>query len=179
MRATGIRNIDRPVNGGTLADLATANAGLAGVSPGDSVGVDASGVVASVGTPEPGLRKLVIVTGISLTGPDAIHFAIAPTPIGPTDDGVTVRILSTAEALFEELRFKQYVQGVSDAQEPFRRSLNEALASGFGKENIRRQLQRGLVFETGLAPPAVDVIESAGKPLPCSPRDGAVLACGP
>ena len=178
MRATGIRSIDRPVNGGTLVDLATANAGLAGVRPGDSVGVDASGVVASVGTPEPGLRKLVIVTGISLTGPDAINYAIAPTPIGPTGGGLTVSILSTAAALFEELRFKQHMQGESGAQEAFRRSLNEALASAFGKENIPRQLQRRLVFETGLASPAVDIIEPAAKPESCTPPDGTDLNGG-
>jgi hypothetical protein len=51
----------------------------------------------------------------------------------------------------------------------------EALASGFGKENIRKQLTRGLVFEAGLAPPAVDRIEPARRPADCTA--GAALAC--
>ncbi|HEX2542404.1 MAG TPA: YDG domain-containing protein [Caldimonas sp.] len=177
LQATGIRAIDRPVNGGTVVDLDTAGAGVAGVLPGDVVGVDASAAVGSVATPDPGLAKLVTVTGIALTGPDAINYSIAPTPIGPTGGGLTVRILSASSALFEELRFKEYLQAVSDAQEPFRRAMAEALASGFGKENIRRQLQRGLVFETGLAPPAIEIIESAGKPATCTPTAGAVLVC--
>ncbi len=54
----------------------------------------------------------------------------------------------------------------------------EALLSGFGKENIRKQLQRGLVFETGLAPPAVDIIEPAKAPGSCTPAAGANLSCG-
>ena len=57
----------------------------------------------------------------------------------------------------------------------------EALAAGFGKENIRKQLTRGLVFETGLASPAVDDIDSAARPEPCpagTGADGTALACG-
>ena len=54
----------------------------------------------------------------------------------------------------------------------------EALLAGFGKENIRKQLQRGLVFETGLAPPAVDIIEPAAKPDTCTPPGGSDLNCG-
>ena len=119
------------------------------------------------------------LNGVTYLGLQFAGYTRTPGPHSPGSPGNRVSaILSAEEALFEELRFKQYVQGVSDAQEPFRRSLNEALASGFGKENIRKQLQRGFVFETGLAPPAVEVIESAGKPVPCSPGDGALLVCG-
>ena len=54
----------------------------------------------------------------------------------------------------------------------------EALLSGFGKENIRKQLQRGLVFETGLAPPAVDIIEPA-KPAVCTPAREPITVLWP
>ena len=85
--------------------------------------------------------------------------------------------LSVDQGDFEDVRFTKYLQAVSDAQEPFRRAMAEALASGFGKENIRKQLQRGLVFETGLAPPAVDIIEPAAKPESCTPPGGTDLNC--
>ena len=84
-------------------------------------------------------------------------------PVTPTGSALTVSFLTVDQGNFEDVRFTKYLQAVSDAQEPFRRAMAEALASGFGKENIRKQLQRGLVFETGLAPPAVDIIEPAAQ----------------
>ena len=129
-------------------------------------------------TPGPGPAKSVTITGIALTGPDGIDYSVSPTPIGPSGGPLTVTIISTAQNNFDDIRYKEYLQGVSDAQEPFRRAMLEALLSGFGKENIRKQMQRGLVFETGLAPPAVDIIESAKPPQPCTPAAGASLNCG-
>ena len=97
--------------------------------------------------------------------------------VGPTGAGLTVRILTVPQGEFEAVRFKEYLQGVSDAQEPFRRAMAEALAAGFGKENIRKQLSRGLVFETGLAAPAVDNIDSAARPVGCTSGSAATLSC--
>ena len=178
LSSTGITATDRVFNGGTSVALNTSDASLVGVLAGDTVGVNASGAVGSVSTPDPGAGKAVTVTGIALTGPDAIDYAVSPTPITSSGGGLTVRILTTNEGRFDDLRFKEYLQAVSDAQEPFRRAMLEALLSGFGKENIRKQLQRGLVFETGLAPPAVDIIEPAKAPEPCTPAAGANLSCG-
>ncbi|MEO8924974.1 MAG: YDG domain-containing protein [Caldimonas sp.] len=178
VQATGITAVNRADNGSTAVGLNTTGAGVTGVLPGDTVGVDASGAVGSVGTPGPGDAKPVTVTGIALTGPDAIDYSVSPTPIGPLGGPLTVRILSVSQSRFDDIRFKEYLQAVSDAQEPFRRAMLEALLSGFGKENIRKQLQRGLVFETGLAPPAVDIIEPAKAPESCTPPAGADLSCG-
>ena len=177
VQATGITAVNRTDNGSTAVGLNTAGAGVTGVLPGDTVAVDASAAVGSVATPGPGVKP-VTVTGIALTGPDAIDYAVSPTPIGPAGGPLTVTILSVSQSNFDDIRFKEYLQGVSDAQEPFRRAMLEALLSGFGKENIRKQLQRGLVFETGLAPPAVDIIESAKPPEPCTPASSADLSCG-
>ena len=178
LQATGITAVNRADNGSTVVGLNTTGAGVTGVLPGDTVGVDASGAVGAVVTSGPGDAKPVTVTGILLTGPDAIDYSVSPTPIGPFGGPLTVRILSVAQSRFDDIRFKEYLQAVSDAQEPFRRAMLEALLSGFGKENIRKQLQRGLVFETGLAPPAVDIIESAKPPESCTPPSGADLSCG-
>ncbi|HEX7436926.1 MAG TPA: YDG domain-containing protein, partial [Caldimonas sp.] len=178
LQASGITATDHVFSGSTTVALNTSGATVVGVLPGDTVGVDASGAVGSVATPDPGAAKPVTVTGITLTGPDAIDYSVSPTPIGASGGGLTVRILSIDQGRFDDIRFKEYLQGVSDAQEPFRRAMLEALLSGFGKENIRKQLQRGLVFETGLAPPAVDIIESAKPPEPCTPASGAGLSCG-
>src|SRR6185437_15634807 len=176
VQATGITAVNRADDGSTAVGLNTAGAGVNGVLPGDTVGVDASGAVGSVATPAPGEAKPVTVTGIVLTGPDAIDYSVLPTPIAPGGGPLTVRILSVAQSRFDDIRFKEYLQGVADAQEPFRRAMLEALLSGFGKENIRKQLQRGLVYETGLAPPAVDIIDSAKPPASCDATAG--LRCG-
>jgi filamentous hemagglutinin family protein len=172
---TGITAAPRVEDGTTTVTLDTNNAAVIGVLAGDAVTLDASGAVGSVATPDPGVAKPVTVTGLALGGADATNYSILSTPVTSSGDGLTVRILSVEQANFEEIRYKQYLQGVSDAQEPFRRAMAEALASGFGKENIRKQLTRGLVFEAGLAPPAVDRIEPAKRPADCSA--GAALAC--
>ncbi len=178
VQAGGITAVDRVDNGSTTVAINTSAATVVGVLPGDTVGIDASGAVGSIATPGPGPARPVTVAGLVLTGPDAIDYSILPTPIGPSGAGLTVRILSVAEGNFDAIRFKEYLQGVADAQEPFRRAMLEALLSGFGKENIRKQLQRGLVFETGLAPPAVDIIDSAKPAESCAPASGSELNCG-
>ena len=177
VQATGITAVNRADDGSTVVGLNTSRAGIAGILPGDSVGINASGAVGSVATPGPGEAKPVTVTGIALTGPDALDYSVLPTPVNASGGPLTVRILTILESNFDDIRFKEYLQAVSDAQEPFRRAMLEALLSGFGKENIRKQLQRGLVFETGLAPPAVDIIEPAKAPPACTPS-GADLSCG-
>jgi hypothetical protein len=178
LTARGITATDRVENGTTTVQIDASAATVTGVVPGDTVGIDPVGAAGSVATPDPGAAKPVTVVGILLTGPDAINYSIAPVPLEPSGGGLTVRILSVKQGDFEDIRFTKYLQAVSDAQEPFRRAMAEALASGFGKENIRKQLQRGLVFETGLAPPAVDIIEPAAKPESCTPPGGADLNCG-
>ncbi len=175
----GIGAVDRVADGSTGVTLETANAGLLGVLPGDVVGLDASGASGSVASPAAGLQP-VSVSGLVLTGPDAANYSLAATALSPRGVPLAVRLMTPAQAAFESVRYRQYLQGVSDAQEPFRRAMAEALAAGFGKENIRKQLTRGLVFETGLAAPAVDDIDSAARPEPCAGAgtDGASLACG-
>src|SRR6185437_12067502 len=54
VQATGITAVNRADNGSTAVGLNTAGAGVSGVLPGDTVGVDASGAVGSVATPAPG-----------------------------------------------------------------------------------------------------------------------------
>lgn len=100
-------------------------------------------------------------------------------PAGPSAITPISEIAASPLSDFEDLRFNQYLQGVSDAQEPFRRAMAEALAAGFGKENIRKRLALGLVFETGLAPPAIEEIGSAKSPVTCAPgsKSGAPLSC--
>ncbi|MEO8524487.1 MAG: YDG domain-containing protein [Caldimonas sp.] len=177
LQASGITAVNKVADGTNTVQLDTSNVSVTGVVPGDTVGVDASGAVGSVATPDAGVAKPVTVIGIDLTGPDAINYAISPFPIVAGGGGLTVRFFIAAQGRFDDIRFKEYLEAVSDAQEPFRRAMMEALLAGFGKENIRKQLQRGLVFETGLAPPAVDIIEPAAKPDSCTPP-GADLTCG-
>ena len=177
LTARGITATDRVVDGTTTVQIDASAATVTGVLPGDTIGIDPTGATGSVATPDPGANKPVTVTGIVLTGPDAGNYAIAPVPVTPTGGALTVSFLSVDQGNFEDVRFTKYLQAVSDAQEPFRRAMAEALASGFGKENIRKQLQRGLVFETGLAPPAVDIIEPAAKPESCTPPGGTDLNC--
>ncbi len=172
---TGITASNRVEDGTTTVTIDASAAAVNGVLSGDVVTLDASAAAGSVDTPAPGAAKPVTVTGLVLGGADAINYSILTTPVTSSGQGLTVRILSVDQAAFEDIRYKEYLQGVSDAQEPFRRAMAEALAAGFGKENIRKQLTRGLVFETGLAPPAVDRIEPARRPADCTA--GSALAC--
>ncbi len=175
----GVTATNRVEDGTTLVGLNTANASVVGVLPGDTVNLDASAAVGNVATPDPGINKPVTISGLTLNGTDSVNYAMSSAPFA---GGTTVRILSFAQSTFDQLRYKEYLQAVSDAQEPFRRAMAEALAAGFGKENIRKQLQRGLVFETGLAAPAVDVIDSAARPQTCTvgrDANGATLVCTP
>ncbi len=176
LTATGIGAANRVVDGSTAVTLATGGVSLLGLLPGDVVGVDASGAVGLVPSPAAGVQP-VSISGLLLTGPDAANYSLASAALGPRGEPLQVRLMTPAQAAFEEVRYRQYLQGVSDAQEPFRRAMAEALAAGFGKENIRRQLSRGLVFETGLAAPAVDEIDSAARPDACDGADTG-LACG-
>lgn len=177
LQAGGIRAVNRVVDGTTVVQIDASGATVAGVLPGDNVVLDPSGAVGAVSSPDPGLSKPVLISGLALGGADAGNYTILPTPVGPTGAGLTVRILTVPQGEFEAVRFKEYLQGVSDAQEPFRRAMAEALAAGFGKENIRKQLSRGLVFETGLAAPAVDNIDSAARPVGCTSGSAATLSC--
>jgi filamentous hemagglutinin family protein len=172
---TGISATNRIEDGTTTVTIDASGATVIGVVSGDVVTLDASGATGSVADPAPGVAKPVTVSGLVLGGADAINYSILGTPVTSSGEGLTVRILTVGQAAFEDIRYKEYLQGVSDAQEPFRRAMAEALAAGFGKENIRKQLTRGLVFETGLAAPAVDRIEPARRPADCTA--GAALAC--
>ncbi|HUL13232.1 MAG TPA: hypothetical protein VLU73_13825, partial [Methylococcaceae bacterium] len=58
------------------------------------------------------------------------------------------------------------VAALNAAYAPLRRLLSEVLASGYSKENVRKQLAEGLVLETGVAPPALDNIVDEGIRLP-------------
>jgi hypothetical protein len=44
------------------------------------------------------------------------------------------------------------------ALSPLRDAIKDALSSGFSKENLRKQLEQGVVLETGLARPGIDKI---------------------
>ncbi|MDB5816435.1 MAG: filamentous hemagglutinin [Rhizobacter sp.] len=189
----GVTPVSRAPDGTTVVALDTSAAALSGVLTGDNVAIVTSAAVGSIPSTS-GTNLPVTFTGLGLTGTDALNYTLAfgggtagsgSSTVTPT--GVTVTILPSAtpeltpaEQLFNEVRFKDYLQAVSDAQEPFRRALAEALAAGFGKENIRKQLSQGLVFETGLAPPAVDDIQPATPPATCSVSrgpNGASLSC--
>jgi hypothetical protein len=178
LTASGIIATDRVVDGTTTVQIDASGATVSGVLPGDTIAIDPTAATGSVANPDPGANKTVTVAGIVLTGPDAGNYAIGPVPVTPSGGPLAVTFLSVDQGNFEDIRFTKYLQAVSDAQDPFRRAMAEALASGFGKENIRKQLQRGLVFETGLAPPAVDIIEPAARPQSCTPPGGADLHCG-
>jgi len=65
------------------------------------------------------------------------------------------------------LRNQEYLQAVSQAQQPLGRGMNEALIAGFGKESIREPLQLGLV-QTGSAPSAADTIYQSWRPVTCA-----------
>ena len=184
---TGITAVPRGATSSTTVTLDTAAAALSGVLSGDTVALVTSGATGSVTSPDAGTNKTVAVSGLALSGADARNYALSVGANGlpnsaPLLLGITVTLFSPLRQVFEDLRNKEYLQGVSDAQEPFRRAMTEALAAGFGKENIRKQLQRGLVFETGPAAPAVDTIAPARKPASCTPArgsDASPLSCNP
>ena len=185
---TGISAVNRGADGTSVnVQLDTTGAALPGVLVGDTVSLVTSGATGAVSSADAGRSKSVAVSGLALTGPDARNYALSVGANGLANStplllGITVNLFSPLQRTFDDLRDKEYLQGVSDAQEPFRRSMAEALAAGFGKENIRKQLQRGLVYETGPAAPAVDTIAPARKPASCSPARGAngsPLSCNP
>ena len=173
----GVVALNRVQNGGVDVEVDASSASLLGVLPGDRVLLDVVSAAGVVDSPDPGRNKPVTLIGFSLLGPDARNYSLATSP---DVVGTTVWIQTPLEADFEGLRFNEYLQGVSDAQEPFRRAVAEALAAGFGKENIRKRLSQGLVFETGLAPPAIDDLQPAKAPPDCSANgagDVAPLSC--
>lgn len=172
---SGLRAVNRTVNGTTVVDLVTNGLQVNGLLPSDAVTVNASGAVGNVSDPAAGLGKTVTVSGVTLSGADAANYTVSPLAVDTAGQALTVRIYTPAQGAFEDVRYTRYLQGLSDAQEPFRRAMAEALAAGFGKENIRKQLSRGLVFETGLAAPAVDDIQGAKPAAGCTA--GAGLAC--
>ena len=162
----GIGAVDRLADGSTTIVLRTGGASLSGVIGGDQVGLDTHGATGTVGSPTPGTGERVAVGGLALTGADAGDYVLhAPT--------LTVNLGDPLEERFRRVRDHEYLQAVSDAQEPFRRAMIESFLAGFTKENIRKPLMRGAVFETGLAPPAIDDIES-DRPAACLPD---ALAC--
>ena len=162
----GIGTVNRLADGSTTIALSTGGAGLSGVIGGDQVGLDTQGATGTVGSAAPGTGKSVTVGGLVLTGADAGDYVLrAPT--------LTVNLVDPLEERFRHLRDHEYLQAVSDAQEPFRRAMIESFLAGFSKENIRKPLMRGSVFETGLAAPAIDDIES-DRPAACLPE---ALAC--
>ena len=52
------------------------------------------------------------------------------------------------------------------AYSELRRMIEEVLRSGYSKENVRSELVKGLVLESGMAPPALDDIAGDGIRLP-------------
>ena len=84
LTASGITATDRIVDGTTTVQIDASAATVTGVLPGDTIGIDPTGATGSVVTPDPGANKPVTVTGIVLTGPDAVNYAIAPVPVTPT-----------------------------------------------------------------------------------------------
>ncbi|MEP7282889.1 MAG: YDG domain-containing protein, partial [Rubrivivax sp.] len=174
---TGIFARNRLADDSTLTvDVDTRKADLATPLPGDDVTLLIDGAYGLVGSATAGHDKPVTLFGLSLTGTDAHNYILLS---GPGVGGIAVTLLTPFEGAFESLRYNEYLQGVSDAQEPFRRAMAEALAAGFGKENIRKRLSLGLVYETGLAPPAIDDIQPARGPATCNAgaAAGTPLAC--
>jgi hypothetical protein len=59
-----------------------------------------------------------------------------------------------------------------------RRLLDEVLMAGFAKENVRKQLLRGLVLETGRARPGIDEFKGDGVtgPQACTPAKAGVAS---
>lgn len=178
---TGIRAVDRVADNSNIVQLNTAQAALPGVLPGDTVSLVLNTPFGLVDSPTPGVAKPVTLVGFSLSGIDAPNYSLNLRPVVGGEGvvagaEVSVTLLTNLRQRFEELRFDEYLQAVSDAQEPFRRAMAEALAAGFGKENIRKRLSLGLVFETGLAAPAVENIQPARAPGSCT-AGGTGLTC--
>jgi len=174
---TGIKAVDRVADNSNTVQLNTSQAALPGVLPGDNVSLVLNTPFGLVDSPTPGVAKPVTLVGFSLSGVDAPNYSLNLRPVagGPgvvAGSEVSVTLATNLQRRFEELRFNEYLQAVSDAQEPFRRAMAEALAAGFGKENIRKRLSLGLVFETGLAPPAVENIQPARPPASCTVAAG-------
>ncbi|WP_237722777.1 beta strand repeat-containing protein [Singulisphaera acidiphila] len=77
---TGITASGKVYDGNTDATIDTTDAVLSGVGPGDDVTLDVSSVTASFETKDAGTGKIVIITGLSLTGADAgKYMLILPT----------------------------------------------------------------------------------------------------
>jgi filamentous hemagglutinin family protein len=96
-----------------------------------------------------------------------------PPPEGqrpPTEGELTGRALIE---LIESPERRAALVGVLDE---LRRLLDEALMAGFAKENVRRQLVRGLVLETGPARPGIDEFTGDGVrgPQACTPARAGV-----
>ena len=156
LTVTGLGTVDRETDGTRNVTLRTGGAGLGGVIGGDSVQLDSAGARGQSATSVAG-EQTVSVSNLALDGRDAKDYVLQ----SPT---LTVDL----HAPFERLRYHEYQQAVVDAQEPFRRQQLEVFLSGFGKENIRKPLRSGQVFETGYAPPAIDDLEGA-RPVQCPP----------
>jgi filamentous hemagglutinin family protein len=161
---TGVTAVDRTANGSTSVGLRTGAASLQGVLPGDDVHLDTGAATASTNSPVAGDAKPVTISGLSLDGSDAGDYVLRTPPL-------TVDFASP----LDPLRNHQYLQAVADAQEPFRRQMLELFLAGFSKENIRKPLRSGVMFETGLAAPAIDDIDVA-RPAQCGPE---AAACPP
>ena len=160
----GITAVPRVEDGTTAVALDSTLARLSGVLPGDSVGLITTRATGLVETPDPGVGKPVLVNGLALAGTDAVNYALAS---GFGLGGLTVTIVSSEAYLFSRLRNQEYLQAVSQAQQPLGRGMNEALIAGFGKESIREPLQLGLV-QTGSAPSAADTIYQSWRPVTCA-----------
>ena len=178
---TGIRAINRVADNSNTVQLNTAQASLPGVLPGDTVSLVLNTPFGLVDSPTPGVAKPVTLVGFSLSGLDAPNYSLNLRPVAGgagvvAGSEVSVTLATNLQQRFEELRFNEYLQAVSDAQEPFRRAMAEALAAGFGKENIRKRLSLGLIFETGLAAPAIESIQPARPPASCTVAAGGTTA---
>ena len=178
---TGIKAIDRAADKTNQVQLNTSQAALPGVLPGDTVSLVLNTPFGLVDSPTPGVAKPVTLVGFSLSGLDAPNYSLNLRPVAGgagvvAGSEVSVTLATNLQQYFEDLRFGEYLQAVSDAQEPFRRAMAEALAAGFGKENIRKRLSLGLVFETGLAAPAIESIQPARGPGSCTVAAGGTTA---
>jgi hypothetical protein len=158
LTTSGITALDHGYDGTDHVGLDSSGATLNGVLSGDQVRLDASHASGATDTPVPGDHKPVTVSGLGLSGTDAGNYVLQ-------SPALSANVTNGLRESFERLRDKQYLQALADDQEPFRREQLDALLAGFSKENIRRPLSRGLVYETGLAAPAVDDIgDPAMKP---------------
>ncbi len=65
---------------------------------------------------------------------------------------------------------------LSSAIAPLRDTIKEQLSAGFSKENLRKQLSEGVVLQTGVARPGIDIIGNALEATNCD-SDATGLAC--